>query len=77
MDKAKLKYVEDTEACLFLMHVWLKDMEQRLISTGDHDQRKAILQELEEGRIRFSQIMAQVVIFKAKHQIYTLPKQLK
>lgn len=77
MDKAKLKHVEDTEACLFLMHVWLKDMEQKLISVNDNEQRRAILQELEEGRIRFSQIMADVVIFKAKHQIYTLPKQLK
>jgi hypothetical protein len=77
MDKGKLKYVEDAEHALFLMRVWLRDMEKKLVEATDMDQRKHLLHELEEGRVQFAQMMAHIVIYKAQYQIYTLPKELK
>lgn len=77
MNKMNLKYVEDTEHCLFLMLAWLRDMEQQLIGTKDQEQRTKLKYELEEGRIRFSQMQTSIAIFKAKHGIFTLPKELK
>lgn len=74
MDKLKLKTVEDAEHCLFLMLVWIKDTEQKLVTASDTEQRKKIITELDEGRIRFSQMMADVIIYKARYGIFTLPK---
>jgi len=77
MDKIKLKHVEDAEHALFLMRIWLRDMEKKVPESTDIEQRRHLLHELEEGRIQFSQMMADIVIFKARFQIYTIPKELK
>jgi hypothetical protein len=52
-------------------------MEKKLVEATDMINENNLLHELEEGRVQFAQMMAHIVIFKAQHQIYTLPKELK
>jgi hypothetical protein len=77
MDTFKLKMVEEAEIFLFETRLGIADLEKKLQDCPNLEDRKRLIAHIAEERIKFSQLMAEVVIFKAKFGIYTNPKRLK
>jgi len=76
-----LKSVIDAEMYLAEAQAWLVELEVRVKGCNDREEKRKLKNALEQDQIRFSQMMADVVIFKAAHGIFTepqtYPKQIK
>lgn len=75
MDKIKLRMVKDAEHYLAAAKAFLEDLEQKVKLCEDPAEKKKLINRLEQNRITFSQMMADTVIFKANHGIFTDPEE--
>ena len=71
----RLTMVKDAEFYLAAAKAYLEDLEIKVKECVDLVERKKLVNSLEQDRIRFSQMMADTVIFKAKHGIFTDPPE--
>lgn len=75
MDRTKLRMVKDAEHYLAAALAYLQDLEQKVVLCEDPVEKKKLTNRLEQNRITFSQMMADTVIFKANHGIFTDPEE--
>lgn len=73
----KIRMVKEAEAYLQAAHVYLDELKSKVQGCNDPVEKKKLEHSLEQDRIRFSQMMADVVIFKAAHGIFTNPEETK
>lgn len=69
--------VKEAEAYLRAVRVYLDELKGKVQSCNDQAERDKLKNALEQDQIRFSQMMSDVVIFKAIHGIFTDPEETK
>lgn len=68
-----IKMVKEAEVYLSGAHAYLESLKTRVQTCTDHVEKKKLESALEQDRLRFAQMMADVVIFKASQGIFTTP----
>lgn len=73
----KLRMVKEAELYLSAARTYLEELLSKVQSCTDQTEKKKLENSLEQDRVRFAQMMADVVIFKATYGIFTDPEELK
>jgi hypothetical protein len=68
-----LRITREAELYLASAKLWLEELEVMVKGCSDVTERRKLANVLEQDRVRFSQMMADTVIFKAAHGIFTDP----
>lgn len=67
----RLSMVIEAEAYLSAAKVYLEELQVKVKECSDSGEKKKLENTLEQDRIRFAQMMCQLVLFKAKYGIFT------
>jgi len=76
MDPIKQKMVEEATMYVNILLLHIKDVEG-MLAKAPPSNKPEIRRRLEDMRIQFSQILGNLVIFKAKHGLFSSVKKLK
>lgn len=69
--------VKEAEIYLYKVRAYLDELKTKVQNCDDLDERDKLKTTLEQDQIRFSQLMSDVVIFKAAYGISIDPEELK
>jgi hypothetical protein len=76
MDTLKYKVVEEAEIFLRVIEESISSVEKNL-KEAEEDKKQFFRDLLDDIRIKYSQALTNVVLYKAKHGIFTLPRITK
>ncbi len=73
--KMKIRMVKEAEDYLLDAKRYLEELQSRIHESRERKEKDRLQTVLEQDRIRFAQMYAGVVIFKATHGIFTAPSK--